>query len=225
MAALIVQKSVYFGDATTMVISLIGDLTARKLNFKAKKDTADASPILLQKLNTIAGGSDSEIVASTWGTPDHTKIIITLNREDTKQSHAKLSWVLESEDASDPNDVDTIAIGVLLIIQTIGSIPVGGSFVKASLSLTKYAHWKMVAGVITVKAMAGWSTNLTAAQTGDVVTITSAESEIPAGADFRSTNQDFSTGTWTAGTWTAASRVINYDDVTGTIEFWIQYYE
>ncbi len=225
MAALIVQKSVYYGNATTIVFSIIGDLTARKLTFTAKKDTESASPVLLQKLNTIAGGSDSEIVASTWGTPDHTIIVITLNSEDTKQSYGRLSWSLDSEDASDPNDVDTVAIGVILIIQTIGGVPVGGSFVKDSLSLTKYAHWKMVAGVITVKAMAGWSTNPTAALVGNTLTLTSAESEFPAGADFRSTNQDFFTGTLSAGTWTTASRVINYDDVTGTIEFWIQYYE
>lgn len=221
------QKSLYASNPSTLIVYVTGDHVARKLSFVCKKDRNPASPIILQKDNTLNGGSDAEVLAEYLEDtlPYKTRITIFFLANDTNTTVWNvLQFDLTSINADDPLDIETLVTGRIVREQNVSVTPVGGEYSKPELTLTKYAHWEYEEGVDAqpiVKAMKGWTNNPVATVSGDIITIASAGAEIPDATDFDSTFKDYDTGTWDSST-----RVMYFGDLTGkTIEFWLAYYE
>ena len=221
------QKTIYASNPTSLIVYVAGDHTERELVLVAKKDRNVNSPVILQKENDIAGGSESEILAEYLETtlPYRTRITIFFTADDTNSTvWNHLQFDLTSTDADDEDDIITVATGRIVREQNVNVTPVGGEFYKPELTLTKYAHWKYEEGVDSqpvVKSMLGWTNNPVATVSGDLISIASSGSEFPDAIDFDSSFKDYDTGTWTA-----ALREIYFGDLTGKIvEFWFAYYE
>lgn len=224
---LLKQKKLYGGNPATMIVYMDGNHTERKIVLTAKKDRNPNSPVILEKKNDIAGGSDSQILAEYLETilPYRTRITISFTADDTNITvWNSLQFDLTSTDADDEDDVITISTGRIIREQNVNVTPVGGEFVNPNLTLSKYAHWSYEEGVDSQpvpKSMSGWTNNPVATVVGDTITIASAGAEIPDSANFDSSFKDYDTGTWDGST-----RIIYFGDLTGkTIEFWLSYYE
>lgn len=124
------RRTMYRGDTTTLTFLISGDLTARELTFIAKKNKQLASPHIITKRNDIAGGSDSEILATLIDatTPDRTKIQVFLVPSNTNSlTLSKVYFDLISTDPDDSEDTVTVGTGVIYITRDVSSYYDDGS--------------------------------------------------------------------------------------------------
>lgn len=196
-----------------------GDITTRKIRFVVKTDRSLTTARLIEKQNAADGGSDAEIDQSTSGI--YTVITVTLLPADTEAiAGGNYYYDLETEDAADATDRDTPYWGEFTLIEDVRSIYDGGTPpVPQALSLVKSIVWEMVNGTITKKASVGWTSDPAASHNAGVVTITSSGNELIDAMIFDTNNKDYNVLQWTA-----AQAKIGWTSTTGTIRFWINYY-
>lgn len=78
------------GDSKTLSFSYAGDITAQSLSFVVKADKGLTSSRLIQKLNSVAGGSVSEIKTTYDDDAQSTEIEVYLEAEDTQDLTNKI---------------------------------------------------------------------------------------------------------------------------------------
>jgi hypothetical protein len=84
--------NVYRGDTKTLTFQVSGDVTASALSFVVKADKVITSSRLIQKLNTVAGGSNSEILASYDSEALVTTISVYIEKIDTQDLTKKFYY-------------------------------------------------------------------------------------------------------------------------------------
>lgn len=209
----------YRGSKQELQFYVAGDITSRKIRFVVKTDRSLTTARLVEKQNTADGGSDSEISQLASGI--YTVITVTLLPADTEAiAGGDYYYDLETEDASDDTDRDTPYWGEFRLLEDVRSIYDGGTPpVPQALSLVKGIIWEMVNGTITKLASSGWTADPVATHNAGVVTITSSGNELLDAMTFDSNNNDYNIQQWSA-----AQAKIGWASTSGTIRFWINYY-
>ena len=186
------------------------DLTGASIYFTLKDDP-DSTSILITKENTAGGGSDSEIeVINATNGLGVVKILRTDTLALTNRNYYYDIFVDNAEDS-------VVINSILRLEKTVrGS---GIAVVPQVLGLAKSIVWEMVNGTITKLASLGWTSDPVASHNAGVVTITSSDSELLDAMIFDSNNNDYNIQQWSA-----AQAKIGWASTSGTIRFWINYY-
>lgn len=188
------QKTVYRGNVDSFYVFTDGDVTLRKLTLIGKKDTKSTSTIILTRKNTVAGGSDSEITATYLSDIKKTKIQVLLTSDNTNLiNYNKVYFDLESEDASDDTDVETIARGKLVILQNVNNTPTFAQpvGVVGLPILKKYIYIKIINEVVTQFNYYGFDSAPTYSLDSGTLTLLSNSNELDKAGKFESSNQDY----------------------------------
>jgi len=133
----IFKRTMYRGDTTTLTFIVEGDHTARKLAFIAKKGKDLVNPRIITKKNTLDSGGDDQLLATLIEvtTPDKTKLEVFILPVNTNAlTIPKLYFDITSTDADDSEDVETVATGVIVLVEDVSSYYDDGSS-------TNYRRW------------------------------------------------------------------------------------
>ena len=115
---IIKDVSVYRGDSTRIEFKTNGNITAKGITFVVKLTKSFSSPRLIQKKNTIAGGSSSEIITS-YSAP-HTKVTVNLGPDDTQDlTGATYYYDIVAADAGALESYSTFNYGIFKVISDV----------------------------------------------------------------------------------------------------------
>lgn len=176
------NKIMVRGDNETLTWTYSGDLTARKIIFVAKANRTLTTARSIQRMNTVAGGGNTQLTVSYSSTTGLSTITVLLQPTLTAQLTAKDYWYdITSEDASDSDDHETILQGKFTLIGDVQS-PYDGAVVVGSLTPNKKITFYVETSDDVAKLSSyGWTTVPTAVINEGVVTITSSGSEFIVG--------------------------------------------
>jgi len=117
-AQIVKDISVYRGDSTRIEFKASGNITAKGITFVVKLTKSFSSPRLIQKKNTIAGGSSFEIITS-YSAPQ-TKVTVILGPDDTQDlTGTTYYYDIVAADAGALESYSTFNYGIFKIIQDI----------------------------------------------------------------------------------------------------------
>ena len=106
------------GDPKELIFYCPGNLSTYKIIFVVKANKVLTSNRLIQKKNTAAGGSGSELIAEVSG--NETKITVKLEAADTQDFTAlKYDYDITAQPADDSTDPETIEGGIINIDQDV----------------------------------------------------------------------------------------------------------
>ena len=108
------ELSWYRGDKTDFSFVVTGDHTARKLRFVVKADKTITGDRLIEKKNTLFGGSDAELEAAYSSTTGKTTITVHILEDDNSDfANSKYYFDIVSISNTDPDDTETIVKGTI----------------------------------------------------------------------------------------------------------------
>jgi hypothetical protein len=115
------SKDVMRGDPREEIIYIPEDYSAHKISFGVKAGSLDnmlnlaTADILIQKLNSAAGGDDAQITATYAN--GKTKITVKLEKDDTQDFTEEVySYDITVQPADNSTEPETVAIGELAMI-------------------------------------------------------------------------------------------------------------
>lgn len=135
-----IPLSMYRGDTDTLNVGfeVNGNITTRKIAFVVKNSLAIDSPRVVEKMNAIAGGSDTALKAVYTG--GKTYLSVYLYPEDTQDlSNIKRYYDITSTSATNSRDIVTIFSGTFTLTPDVQT-PFDGSDLPANATriLTTY---------------------------------------------------------------------------------------
>jgi hypothetical protein len=136
-----------------------------------------------------------------------------------KEIEIKAKRYIIGKEKTDDNQVINYGMAGAFVLPKRIDATMAGTITKPTLLAliySKYILFKSVAGVITKEDSTGWTTDPTAVFVGNVLTITSADSEITNTMKFDSNNEDKNITSWASN-----SAVIEFGDASGTLSFWL----
>lgn len=126
------------GDKVSKELLIPGDITTRKLSFGVKADLEIDSDRLIQKRNTLYGGSDDELTANYDSVKGKTTVTIFFDKEDTADfTNDYYYYDLISQDADDSDDEITVAKDLIKIDKDVQT-PFDGTNLPSSA--TRYVN-------------------------------------------------------------------------------------
>lgn len=117
-AQIVKDVTVYRGDSSRIEFKANGNITAKGITFVVKLTKSFSSPRLIQKKNSIAGGSSAEIT-STFTAPQ-TKVSVILGPDDTQDlTGATYYYDIVAADAGVLESYLTFNYGIFKVIQDV----------------------------------------------------------------------------------------------------------
>src|SRR3990167_602531 len=176
------NKIMVRGDNETVIWTVSGDISARKIIFVAKTNRLLTTSRTIERKNTAAGGGDTQLTVAYSAVTLFSTITVLLQPSITSQLLAKDFWYdITSEDASDSDDHETILQGKFTLIGDVQS-PYDGNLIVGILTANKKITFYVTnANTVAKVESYGWTTVPTAVASGGVITITSADSEFIVG--------------------------------------------
>lgn len=107
--ALIQNKMMKRGDRVTLKFLARGDVTAKKLTYVCKESTDLTADRLIEKRNTLAGGSVSEMAATYDLNTEKTEILVEILSSNTQ----------DLTPSAYPHDIEAVQVDNPLIKETI----------------------------------------------------------------------------------------------------------
>jgi hypothetical protein len=201
------DRTIIRGNNTSILVKIPGDHTADSLFLQVRTTSSYTSTIHIAKENTVAGGSDSEILAS-YVYP-YTNVRAYFSTANTS-GLAIAKYYYDIRKSVHP-DSTVLAYGYFSIVASAGDVSnvisgAGGGLSESAvkgwindsldnrigtLSSSKLAMWVITDGTPALFLATRFNSNPTIAISGDTVTISDASGELNLSGEFDSNDKDF----------------------------------